>query len=372
MELVPSTHTARAASLRFADCRAHGIRRVRRGRGFAYLTPAGARLKDPAHLDRIRALAIPPAWQSVWICSDHDGHLQATGTDARGRKQYRYHAHWTAHRNAAKFAALVQFARVLPRIRRRVARDLSRAAMPKGKVVACIVHLLDQVHIRIGNDRYAEENDSYGLTTIRRHHAKVKGSEVRFSFRAKSGKRCDARVNDPAIARIVRRCQELPGQELFSFVDDDGVTRDVTSGDVNEYLALAAAWGATAKDFRTWGGTVVAAQTLLSSGHHPVPARPLSDAEIKRREVAAVKAASAALSNTVATCRKFYVHPQLIGWYRAGRLGHAVRATAGTRTPRELDAVERALAWLLNASIASVRRQVAAALQATRPARRPR
>lgn len=366
MELAATPDAARGASLRFADCRAPGIVRVRRGKGFAYRAHASGIVRDKQHLARIRALAIPPAWEDVWICTDPDGHLQATGTDARGRKQYRYHAAWTAHRNAAKFAGLLEFARVLPLVRRRIARDLAFPGMPKEKILACIVHLLDEVHIRIGNDRYAKENDSYGLTTIRRHHAKVQGGEVRFCFRAKSGKPCTTRLHSPTAARIVRRCQELPGQELFSYLDDEGAARGVTSSDVNEYLEAAAQLGITAKDFRTWGGTVVATDTLLSMPDPPTAGAPLSDAECKRRELAAVRAAATALSNTISTCRKFYVHPQLMQWYTSGRLHEALRAVSGSRSPRELDVTERALAHLMRRSMARVRQMAMRAMRAAR------
>lgn len=364
MELAATPAAARGANLRFADSSAPGIVRVRRGKGFAYRGASGAILKDEAHLARIRALAIPPAWENVWICTDPDGHLQATGTDARGRKQYRYHAGWTAHRNAAKFAGLLDFARVLPRVRRRVKRDLALPGMPKDKVLACIVHLLDEVHIRIGNDKYAKENDSYGLTTIRRHHATVQGGEVRFNFRAKSGKQCSTRLHSPTAARIVRRCQDLPGQVLFAYLDDEGATRDLTSSDVNEYLEAAALIGITAKDFRTWGGTVVAAETLLAIPDQPTAAAPLNETKLKQRELAAVRAAAHALSNTVSTCRKFYVHPQLMGWYKSGRLHEALRDVGASRSPRELEITERALAHLMRRSIARVRQMAMLALRA--------
>ncbi|HZW07681.1 MAG TPA: hypothetical protein VFF65_11220 [Phycisphaerales bacterium] len=346
MELAPPTAAAREAALRYADCRAPGIRRLRRGRGFAYVDACGSRVSDKATLDRIAALVIPPAWEDVWICADPDGHLQATGTDVRGRKQYRYHAGWSHHRNLSKFAGLADFARLLPAIRRRVSRDMGLPGMPRDKVLACVVHLLDAAHIRIGNDEYARSNNSYGLTTMRNEHAKVRGDEVRFCFRAKSGKQCEARVHDPAAARIVRRCQDLPGQELFTYIDEAGAARDVSSGDVNDYLASACGARITAKDFRTWGGTIVAARTLLAME----PAAPDARAPtLKRRELAAVRAAAAALCNTVATSRKYYVHPEVISADRDGRLRAAVDSAG--RSPRELRQVERAVAALLRSAV---------------------
>lgn len=356
MQLAASDIFVRTADLSFADCRKPGFRRVPRGKGFVYHAPTGRPLRDKNHLARIHALVLPPAWRDVWICTDPDGHLQATGIDARGRKQYRYHPHWTVHRNLAKFDGLATFARALPAVRRRVHRDMGLPGIPRDKVLACIVHLLDTAHLRIGNDRYAKENDSYGLTTIRNKHVTVRGGDVQFSFRAKSGKVCTARVHDPAAAKIVRRCQELPGQELFAYLDDAGVAHDVASNDVNEYLERAAGFRATAKDFRTWGGTVVAAETLLG-WDAPTASAPISAAELKRRETAAVRAAATALSNTVATCRKFYVHPILIEAYTDGRLHAALHAVGRARSPRELRVVERALTRLLKPSKARASRR---------------
>jgi DNA topoisomerase-1 len=299
-------------------------------------------------------LAIPPAWTRVWICPNPHGHLQATGLDARGRKQYRYHNQWTQVRNLVKFDRMLEFGRALPGIRRRVMRNLARPGLPKEKVCACVVRLLDAALIRVGNDEYAKENGSYGLTTIRNNHARVSGDEIHFNFKAKSGQRCDITVRAPRAAKIVRRCQELPGQELFGYVDGDGHPRDIGSGDINEYLLSITGERFTAKDFRTWAGTTIAAATLEGFAEtHPPGANGRSRAatikksELKRREVAAVRAAAGALCNTVAVCRKFYVHPRLILGHADGALHAAFQRARRTGGAALLRAEERAvLAWL--------------------------
>ncbi|CAN5827082.1 DNA topoisomerase IB [soil metagenome] len=345
MQLEASAKAAKHAALLFTNARSPGLRRAPRGKGFVYLTAIG-RPASRADAARIAALVIPPAWRNVWICPDPRGHLQATGIDVRGRKQYRYHEAWTAQRNASKFTGLAALARVLPALRRRVTRDLKLDGMPKDRVLACIVHLMDAAYIRVGNSTYARANESYGLTTIHNNHALVRGAEIKFNFRAKSGKQCAAHLHDPAAAVVVRRCQHLPGQELFAFQDDKGKTHDVTSTDVNEYLNRISRLHITAKDFRTWGGTTIAAETLLSM-EPPDPRSPLPERELHRREVAAVRAAATALGNTMATCRKFYVHSGLMEAYRMGRLSAAAEATRRTPKPRELHPAERAIANLL-------------------------
>lgn len=351
-------------ALRYVHCQEAGIRRIRRGRRFAYLDANGARLTSGRTVKRIEALVIPPAWQSVWICSDPTGHLQATGIDARGRKQYRYHPRWTAHRNSSKFQGLGGFARMLPKIRRRVRADMALPDMPRDKVLACVVHLMDAVRIRVGNSEYARDNNSYGLTTIHNEHATVHGADIRFRFLAKSGKHCDTRLHDPAAARIVRKCQCLPGQELFAYLDERGKTRDVTSCDVNDYLHRITGTHITAKDFRTWGGTVVAAHTLLAMPR-PASGEAKSPAALRRAEVAAVRAASVALCNTVATCRKYYVHPELAARYRDDTLERLHEAARASRTPREMNIVERAVAIMLRERVGT-----AATATARAPARR--
>jgi DNA topoisomerase I len=335
--------TARMAGLRHVSDAQAGIRRVRAGRGFRYVRTDGGAVTNE-HVERIKALVIPPAWESVWVCLHANGHLQATGTDVRGRKQYRYHDQWTVVRNECKFDGMHDFGRALPIIRRQVNRHLRLPGLPREKVLACVVRLLDQSLLRVGNDEYARDNDSYGLTTIRNGHVKVQSDELRFCFRAKSGKVCELSIHDRRLAKIVARCQELPGQELFCFVDRKGRSHDIESGDVNAYLFALAGKEFTAKDFRTWGGTVVAAAALHDMGR-PVneDGSPISDAEFRRREVAAIKAAAGALFNTVATCRKYYVHPRLGEAYRHGVLHEAFAKARRSPQPRGLRVEERGL-----------------------------
>lgn len=350
MRLDSSKHAARQASLHFCCDDVPGFTRHRHGNAFRY---ADAKGKAPgaAHLKRITSLVIPPAWKDVWISPFPNGHLQATGVDARGRKQYRYHADWTKHRNLSKFTGLLDFAKALPGIRRRVRRDMLTRGLHKDKVCACVVRLLDETHIRVGNAEYAKSNDSYGLTTILDEHARITGGDIRFHFRAKSGKVCDIVVHSPEAAKIAKHCQDLPGHELFAYIDSHGKPRDIGSADINEYLFTVSGLPLTAKDFRTWGGSVVAAETLMKFGE-PLNAEtgePISAAELKRRETQAVKAAALTLYNTVATCRKFYVHPQLIEAYADGRLAKAFEAAVRGKSPRELKGAERALLGLLGA-----------------------
>jgi len=288
---------------------APGITRERRGRGFCYRGPDGRVLRDRDLIDRIRALAIPPAWESVWISTEQRGHLQATGRDARGRKQYRYHPLWREVRDAQKYARVVEFGQTLPRIRRRVDADLSHRGLPREKVLAAVVRLLDTTLMRVGNSEYARLNESFGITTIRNRHAKVDGRTVRFSFRGKSGQPHDVAIDDARLARVVRRCQQLPGQELFGYLDDDDKVHDVGSDDVNEYLEQVAGTDFTAKDFRTWGGTVLAAEALCQVG----PAG--SDTDAKRRVAEAVRIVASELRNTPAVCRACYIHPAVIDAY---------------------------------------------------------
>src|SRR3954451_19511986 len=254
--------SARAAGLHYSTDTKPGIRRVRRGRAFQFVRPNGRPVTDRADLARIRALVIPPAWTNVWISPDPRGHLQATGRDARGRKQYRYHARWREVRDETKYGRLIAFGRALPAIRRRAESDLRRAGLPREKVLATVVRLLEVTLIRVGNDEYARTNKSYGLTTMKDRHVEAEGAELRFRFRGKSGKHHEVRLKDRQLARLVKQMQDLPGQELFQYVDEGGVRRDVTSGDVNEYLREVAGGEFTAKDFRTWSATVLAAWAL--------------------------------------------------------------------------------------------------------------
>jgi DNA topoisomerase-1 len=293
---------------------------------------------------RIEALAIPPAWERVWICPHPRGHLQATGYDARGRKQYRYHPEWSAVRNAAKFGELAAFGAALPRIRRRIALDLARRGLARERVLACIVSILDRTHVRIGNDEYARSNDSYGLTTILNKHARVDGDHVMLRFRAKSGVECRTSLRSARAARIVRRCQELPGHELFCYVDERGATRDVGSGDVNRYLREITGADFTSKHFRTWGGSVIAAEALHRLG--PLEHTP-TQREAKRRQLEAIDAAASQLCNTRAVCRKYYVHPLLFEADLDGRLHAAFKGATRPPSASGLRPAERALLRLL-------------------------
>jgi DNA topoisomerase-1 len=314
--------SARAAGLRYSTDSRPGITRKRSGRGFSYRRPDGELIHDKAVLARIRALAIPPAWTEVWICPDASGHLQATGRDAKGRKQYRYHDLWRARRDDAKFESLIDFARVLPRIRERCDVDLSKPGMPREKVLAAVVKLLETTLIRVGNDEYARLNRSFGLTTLKNRHATVSGTRVRFRFRGKSGRQHEVGIRDRRLAAIVRRCQDLPGQELFQYIGDDGESHDVASDDVNAYLREISGADITAKDFRTWAGTVLAYRALraLAPGD--------SDRAARKNVVEAVRFTSDRLGNTPAVARKSYVHPAILEAYMDGSIGGALLEAA--------------------------------------------
>ncbi|WP_380070608.1 DNA topoisomerase IB [Dankookia sp. GCM10030260] len=313
---------ARAAALRYVSDERPGIARRRVGKGFSYRQPQGGTVKDPATLRRIRALAIPPAWTQVWICLAGNGHIQATGRDEKGRKQYRYHPRWRETRDAAKFGHMVEFARVLPRIRDQVERDLRLPGLPRAKVLATVVRLLETTLIRVGNDDYARQNGSYGLTTLRNWHVQVAGTELRFSFKGKSGKSWQLRIADGRVARILRECQDLPGQELFQYVDADDQRRSIDSGDVNEYLRETAGTGVTAKDFRTWAGTVLAAMALQDFERFD------TQAAAKRNVKQAIEQVSQRLGNTPTICRKCYVHPGILDCYLDGSLALPVKEEA--------------------------------------------
>lgn len=309
------------SGLRYVDDAAPGITRRRLRDRWAYFDAKGRRVTDPGEIARIDRLAIPPAYVDVWICPYPDGHLQATGRDARGRKQYRYHVRWRETRDATKFSRMLDFGHALPRVRARVERDLALPGMPREKVLAAIVRLLDSTLIRVGNVEYARDNDSYGLTTLRGDHVAVRGDTIRFRFRGKSGVQHDVRFQDPRVARIVRRCMDLPGQELFTYLDEEGQARAVGSADVNAYLQEAAGGEFTAKDYRTWAGTALALYRLQR-----LP--PGSGTEAKRNVVATVTEAAHRLGNTPAVCRKCYVHPGVIEDYLAGGLPPPMPARA--------------------------------------------
>lgn len=305
---------ARRAGLRYTGDDELGITRHTARDGFVYRSASGRPLRAPAHLARIAALAIPPAWTEVWICPDPRGHIQATGRDAKGRKQYRYHDAWRTVRDGAKFAHMAAFGRALPAIRARVAADLALPGLPHAKVVATVVALLEATLIRVGNDEYARANNSFGLTTLRARHVRADAGEVRFVFRGKAGVQHRAGVRDRRIVRIVRRLQDLPGQRLFRYQDGDGELRPVGSADVNAWLRDAAGAPFTAKDFRTWAGTLAAARALA---RQPPPT---SAAEAKRVAAQCVKETAGLLGNTPAVCRAAYIHPAVLEAFGARAL----------------------------------------------------
>ncbi len=340
----PAELAAQDAGLRYSTDARPGIRRRRRGRGWSYVARDGSVVRDEATLHRIRALAIPPAWTDVWICQDPNGHLQATGRDARGRKQYRYHPRWGSARGADKFDRMLAFAAALPRIRRRCDKDLARPGVSREKVLAAVVRLLELTLIRVGNDAYARENRSYGLTTLRDRHARIDRTEVRFRFRGKSGKVHEVGLRDRRLAGIVKRCQELPGQELFQYVDDESEVRDVTSDDVNAYLAEAAGERFTAKDFRTWAGTVLAYRALRAL--QPVD----GEAAARKAVVVAIRTTADQLGNTPAVARGSYVHPAVLEAYLDGSIPGALVEAAEEQIqppPGTDPAEERAVMALL-------------------------
>ncbi len=313
------TESAAEAGLRYHRCDGPCIRRVRCGRAFRYLLPDGTPCRDPKHLERIRALVIPPAWRDVAICPSPHGHLQAIGIDARGRKQYRYHARYREVRDQAKFSRLIAFGTLLATIRRQVDKDLKRPGLPKEKVLATVVRLLETSFIRVGNDEYAKENESFGLTTMRNRHVHIEGAKLLFEFRGKSGQQHRIQLTDLRLAHIVRQCQELPGYELFQYVDDDGSHCAIDSADVNHYLRELCGQPFTAKDFRTWAGTVLAAQELYTAA----PCQ--SEGAGKKVVTEAVKTVAARLGNRPATCRKYYIHPAILDAYAGGSLQTAMQ-----------------------------------------------
>jgi DNA topoisomerase-1 len=335
---------ARAAQLHYVSDAEPGIRRVRRGpQRFGYRTASGERVEDAATLTRIRKLAIPPAWTDVWISADPKGHIQATGRDVRGRKQYRYHERWSASRDEAKYASLVAFAEALPRLRERMEAALRSRALTRERVIASVIWLLDNTMIRVGNATYARDNQSFGLTTLRQRHAAVDGGRVRFAFKGKSGKQWKLDLFDRRIVRIVRQAQELPGQQLFQYLDDQGEQHALTSQDVNDYLREAMGDEFSSKHFRTWGGTKTAAALFAVT--------PLPETEREKKIVVnrLIDQVAERLGNTRSICRKCYVHPVVIESWLAGRLSEEMAAARRSfRKPVEgLDAEETlVLKWL--------------------------
>lgn len=341
--------SAKEAGLRYVTDAQPGIRRIRAGKGFRYVDAAGKPVRDRATLERIRALVIPPAWKDVWICAEARGHLQATGRDARGRKQSRYHPRWRAVRDETKYDRMLLFGAALKGMRSRVEEDLSRPGLPREKVLATVVRLMERTAIRVGNAEYARENGSFGLTTLRGRHVEVKGSTVVFRFRGKSGKQHTVGVQDRRLARIVQRCQDLPGYELFEYLDEEGQPHTVDSAAVNDYLRTIGGEDFTAKDFRTWAGTVMASRALREFEQAG------SETQAKKNVVAAIKEVARRLGNTPAVCRKCYVHPGVLECYLAGKLERRVRRKIEEATDEilreeeeeELRREERALMTML-------------------------
>jgi DNA topoisomerase-1 len=311
---VDPLESAKAAGLRYVTDDEPGIRRQKRGKGFTFLDPQGKAVKDEKTLERIRKLAIPPAWTDVWICPRPNGHLQATGRDARGRKQYRYHANWREVRDETKFGRMIAFGESLPKIRERIDRDMSQRGLGREKVLATVVKLLETTLIRVGNKEYVKQNNSFGLTTLRDQHVDVEGATLRFEFRGKSGKEHSVEVQDRRLARIVKQCRDVPGQKLFQYLDENGERQSVSSEDVNAYLRETTGEDFSAKDFRTWGGTVLALSALLEVGACE------SEREANKAVVEAIKHVSGQLGNRPAICRKYYVHPVVIQSFLEGSL----------------------------------------------------
>lgn len=311
---VEPEESAAEAGLRYVNDDDPGISRKKSGKKFLYFDPSGKKVTDEKTLRRIKSLVIPPAWKDVWICTKPNGHLQATGIDARGRKQYRYHPKWREVRDATKYDRMIAFGYALPKIRARVAKDMAREGMPKEKILATIVQLLEKTLIRVGNEEYAEENQSYGLTTMRNKHVKIRGDKVQFEFKGKSGVRHKISLNDKRLAKIIRKTKEIPGYELFQYIDEDGERRSIDSSDVNEYLKKISGEDFTAKDFRTWHGTMLAAETLKDMENFE------NETQAKKLVVQAVEEVSSILGNTKAVCRKCYIHPVIIEKFLGGKL----------------------------------------------------
>ena len=333
---------ADTAKLRYVGDAEPGFRRVRSGSGFRYLDARGRAVRHAGTLERIRKLAIPPAYRDVWICRDPRGHLQATGRDARGRKQYRYHPRWRGVRDEVKFDRMLAFSRALPAIRDRVRRDVARRGLSREKVIAAVVQLLEGTSIRVGNEEYARNNRSYGLTTLRDGHVEIDGDHILFEFRGKRGKRHRCGLRDRALARVVARCQAMPGEELFQYVDDHGRRHPLGSADVNAYLREISGEEFSAKDFRTWSGTVRAARALAAEEPG------LTLRERRRQTLAALDSVAELLNNTRAVCRKFYVHPGVLEAFERGTLPPSFRRAArGRRSRTGLTAFERSIVAFL-------------------------
>jgi DNA topoisomerase-1 len=347
---------AKAAGLRYTTDAIPGIRRVKRRGGFSFIGADGKTIADKGEIARIKSLAVPPAYTDVWICPLPNGHLQATGRDARGRKQYRYHKRWRAVRDENKFDRMVEFAKALPAIRAALARDIALPGMPREKVLATIVSLMASTAIRIGNEEYARDNDSYGLTTLREEHVDVKGATVRFHFRGKSGKEHHVTVRDKRIARIIKRSQDLPGQQLFEYLDDDGTAHPVRSEDVNEYLRAISDGDFTAKDFRTWEATMMCALGLAA-----LEAKEQSQTDRKKLVTDVIATVAQHLGNTPTVCKKSYIYPGVVDEFLSSGALKLVAKSART-SPHALDRHERAVVALIERIVRRQNRPLAEAL----------
>ena len=343
------------SQLEYVNDNEPGVTRRRAGAGFSYRDAKGKLVKDPETLGRIRRLAIPPAWTDVWICADPWGHIQATGRDVKGRKQYRYHPEWTTLQAETKFARMAAFGRALPQIRARVDEDLRGSRLTREKVLAAVVRLLELTLIRVGNDEYARTNKSFGLTTMRDRHVTVDGAEVSFQFAGKSGVKHKAGIRDRRLAKVVKACQDIPGQRLFQYIDEQGERRSIGSADVNAYLREITGEPFTAKDFRTWAGTVAAAKALA------LQPSPESAAEAKRLVNTCVKATAGLLGNTPAVCRSSYIHPAVLDAYTEGALPAAFAEAEGAAYEEAvLDWLDAITIEVSEATGMSAREQVAA------------
>jgi len=347
LEAIASTdpvESAEAIGLHYVTDEGPGIQRRQQKDGFVYINVDNKPIDDPQEIERINKLGIPPAWENVWICPDPNGHLQATGRDAKGRKQYRYHAAWRSLRDQTKFTRMIAFSEALTQIRARIESDLSRSGLPRDKVLATVVQLMELTRIRVGNEEYAKTNKSFGLTTMRDQHVDIDGATMHFKFRGKSGVEHDIELKDRRLARIVKRCQDIPGQELFQYIDEDGQRQSISSGDVNNYIRDITGQDFTAKDFRTWAGTILAARELHAIGVCE------SATAVKKAIVQAIKIVAEHLGNRPATCRKYYVHPAILNAFELGTLMEVMAAqtrSEGEDSPHQLSCEEQAVVLLL-------------------------
>lgn len=365
---LPARESAAEAGLTYVNAGQPGLSRQRTGRGFVYREPDGRRLVETATLNRIKALAIPPAWAQVWICASPQGHLQATGVDQKGRRQYRYHARFRDTRDAAKFDHVVAFAQSLPTLREKVRKDMSAPGLGRDKVIATVIYLLEKTMIRVGNVAYARENKSFGLTTLRNRHLAIEGAQIEFHFKGKSGKTWQLSLSDRRVAGIIRKCQDLPGQNLFQYRDDEGAVQTVSSTDVNHYLKTVTGGDISAKDFRTWAATCLAALVLSTNA-------PTKVSERKHALLAAIRHVAARLGNTPAICLKSYTHPAIVEAFLAGdlKLGNAIDVASFEdlqldTMPDEEKAIIAFLSGRVGSDMASAAR---AAAEIRRPGNRP-